>query len=255
MKSKFKYLYSISSDKGIKKTNEDSAWIGFNKSNQCLAIICDGIGSERHSDLASNLVVEVFKNKFLRKTCIYWPKAWFKNNLYKKKKKLNILYKTKNKHIGTTIVLCLISNKNVYTFNIGDSRLYHFSIDQYKWLMKTKDHNVFNFLSDHHAPKLSFKRHQNNLLSLTNFIDSADLKHQHIKYNYVKFNIAYNDIIFLCSDGLYNFIDFSCLNESIANCGIRRFDKVVPTIIQKAITNHSNDNISGIVIQLNKLIK
>ena len=253
MKNKFKYLYSISSDKGIKKTNEDCAWIGFNKSNQCLAIICDGIGSEKHSDLASNLVVDVFKKKFLKKSHIYLPKTWFKNNLYFVARKLNVLYKTENKRIGTTIVLCLISDKNVYAFNIGDSRLYHFSMVQYKWLMKTKDHNVFNFLLDHHAPKLSFKRHQNNLLSLTNFIDSADLKHQHIKYNYVKFNVACNDVIFLCSDGLYNFIDFPYLNETIANYGIQRFNEILPAIIQKALNNHSNDNISGIVIQPNKV--
>ncbi len=252
MKNKFTYLYSISTNKGIKETNEDCAFIGFNKSNQCLAIVCDGIGSEKQSDLASNLVIETFRNKFLKKPHIYFIKEWFKKVLFKASVQLNNIYKTKKKEIGTTLVLCLISNNNIYTFNIGDSRLYHFSMNEYKWKIMTKDHNLFNFLVDHHAPKLSFNAHQKNLLSLTNYIASSDLKQQHNKFNFVKFNVEYNDVIFLCSDGLYNFIDLPYISEVIRKCGMKRFNEIVPTIIQKSLDNHSNDNLSGIVIQFNK---
>lgn len=74
MKNKFTYLYSISTNKGIKEINEDCAFIDINKSNQCLAIVCDGISSEKQSDLASNLVIETFRNEFLKKPRIYFVK-------------------------------------------------------------------------------------------------------------------------------------------------------------------------------------
>ena len=254
MKNKIKYMYSISSDKGLKPNNEDAAWIGFNKSNQCLAIICDGIGSEKNSDQSSKLVVNAFQTSFSRRRHIWTPKLWFKHTLLYASTKLNLLYKQNGAHIGTTIVLCLISNQKVYAFNIGDSRLYHFSMSQYKWIIKTKDHNLFNFLVDNHAPQISFKRHANNLLSLTNFIDSTDDRHEHMKFNYVKFLIQYNDVIFLASDGLYNFIDLSYLNEVIRKLGLDKFEDVVSELIKKALNNHSHDNLSGIIIQLTKNI-
>lgn len=250
MKNKFKYTYSISSNKGPKPNNEDAAWIGFNKSNQCFAIICDGIGSEKHSDQASKLVINAFQTLFLRKKRILFPKSWFKHALQVASTQLNDLYKIRGMHIGTTIVLCLISDRKVYVLNIGDSRLYHFSMNQHKWIVKTKDHNLFNFLVDNNAPQISFKRHANNLLFLTNFIDSTDVRHQHMKFNYVTFDVNYNDVIFLSSDGLYNFIELSYVNEVIQELGLKKFENVMPQIIKKALNNHSNDNLSGIIIQL-----
>lgn len=252
MKNKFKYMYSISSDKGLKPDNEDAAWIGFNKSNQCFAIICDGIGSEKHSDQASKLVVNVFQTLFSRKKRIWIPKLWFKRTLQVASAQMNDLYKIKGIHIGTTIVLCLISNKKVFVLNIGDSRLYHFSMNQYKWIVKTKDHNLFNFLVDNHAPQISFKRHANNLLFLTNFIDSTDVRHKHMKFNYITFDVNYNDVIFLSSDGLYNFIELSYINEVIHKLGLNKFEDAMPQIIKRALNSHSNDNLSGIIIQLTK---
>ncbi len=252
MKNKFKYMYSISSDKGPKPNNEDAAWIGFNKSNQCFAIICDGISSEKHSDKASKLVVDMFKTLFSHKKHIWNPKLWFNHVLYVASAQLNDLYRVKGLRIGTTIVLCLISNGKVYALNIGDSRLYHFTMNQYKWIVKTKDHNLFNFLVDNHAPQASFKRHANNLLFLTNFIDSTDVKHKHMKFNYISFDINYNDVIFLSSDGLYNFIELSYVNKNIHKLGSNKFKDAMSQIIQKALNNHSNDNLSGIIIQLTK---
>lgn len=254
MKNKFKYMCSISSDKGIKTNNEDAVYIGINNTNQCLAIVCDGIGSEKNSDQASKLVVNAFKTRFSRRKHILFPKLWFKKTLQFASSQLNNLFKTKEIRVGTTIVLCLISNMNVYVFNIGDSRLYHFSMNQYKWFVKTKDHNLFNFLVDNHAPQISFKANANNLLSLTNFIDSADIKHERMKFSYSTFKVDYNDVIFLSSDGLYNFIELSYVNEVIHKLGSNKFEDVVAQTIKKALNNHSNDNLSGIIIQLTKEI-
>ena len=252
MKNKFNIAYSVSTSAGVKKENQDLAWVGFNKSKQCLAIICDGIGSERNSDLASKVVLETFSSSFTKKNHVFFPEWWFKRNLLFASHKLHHIYQTEKKQIGTTIVLCLISDDKVYTFNIGDSRLYHFSFQHFKWLQKTKDHTLYNFLTEYHAPEISFIRHKNNLLSLTQFIDSTDLKREHIGYFYDKFKANENDVLFLASDGLYNFINLRNIIEQISINGHKEFSIICDELIKKAISNYSNDNLSGIVIQFNK---
>jgi protein phosphatase len=160
MKNKFNIAYSVCTSAGVKKENQDLAWLGFNKSNQCLAIICDGIGSEKNSDLASKVVLETFAEAFQKSSRVFFPERWFKKNLLIASNRLHHIYQTEKKQIGTTIVLCLVSNDKVHTFNIGDSRLYLFSFQQFKWEQKTKDHTLYNFLVEYHAPEISFIRHK-----------------------------------------------------------------------------------------------
>ena len=256
MKSKkFNILYSLSSSSGIKKQNQDLAWVSFNKTGQLLAIICDGIGSETNSDLASKIVLETFSKSFMKKSHVFFPEWWFKNNLAIASNKLLHIYNTQKKQIGTTIVLCLISKNTVHSFNIGDSRLYHFSFEYFKWSQMTKDHTLYNFLVEHNAPEISFIKHENNLLSLTQFIDSSDLKREHIGYSYNKFQVNCNDVVFLASDGLYNFIDLRTVVEQISINGYKDFSSICDALVKKAIDNRSNDNLSGIVIQFCKNIR
>lgn len=252
MKSKFNIVYSLATSAGVKKQNQDLAWVGSNKIGQCLAIICDGIGSEKNSDLASKIVLETFTKSFMKKGHIFLIKRWFEKNLQVALNKLIRIYQTEKKQIGTTIVLCLISNDIIHSFNIGDSRLYHFSFEHFKWSQKTKDHTLYNFLVERHAPEISFIKHKNNLLSLTQFIDSTDLKREHIGYCHCKFVINENDVLFLASDGLYNFIDLGTLIEQISINGHKEFSSICDILIKKAMDNYSNDNLSGIVIQFDK---
>ena len=72
MKSKFNIVYSLATSAGVKRQNQDLAWVGFNKTGQCLAIICDGIGSEKNSDLASKIVLETFTKSFMKNGHIFF---------------------------------------------------------------------------------------------------------------------------------------------------------------------------------------
>lgn len=66
-KTNFKFNYSFSTAKGLRDHNEDAGWVGINKSNQCLALVCDGIGSQSDSQIASNMIVDYFKKQFSKK--------------------------------------------------------------------------------------------------------------------------------------------------------------------------------------------
>ncbi len=242
--------YSIESSAGTKAKNEDAAWIGFNKSKQWLAIVCDGIGSERNSEIASTSVIDSFKKKFLKKKKINFPLFWFKRTLNYSYKKLKKTINNMNikSHVGTTIVLCIISNDKVYVFHIGDSRLYHHKINSYEWTLLTRDHNLINFLDTiktHQLPTLI--QNKNMLFSLTQYIHSSSKKKMH--FDFKKIRINPNDLLFLSSDGLYNYINVDkSLTLFIANNRGENFKSICNKLIKTAIKNGSNDNLTGILI-------
>jgi serine/threonine protein phosphatase PrpC len=71
MKINFKYNISSATNKGIRPINEDACFVGFNKAGQCLAIICDGIGSQDDSQIASLITVETFTQSFNKHRAIH----------------------------------------------------------------------------------------------------------------------------------------------------------------------------------------
>jgi serine/threonine protein phosphatase PrpC len=71
MKTTFKYNISTATNKGTRPINEDANYVGFNKSGQLLAIVCDGIGSQDDSQIASLITVETFVQSFNKHHRIY----------------------------------------------------------------------------------------------------------------------------------------------------------------------------------------
>jgi protein phosphatase len=129
MSNNFIFNYSIATNKGIREINEDASWIGFNKSEQVLIIVCDGIGSQDDSQIASLITVETFKSHFEKKTRIRNIDLFFNKCLKASYNKVSSIANKKlnGKKIGTTLVATFIDNGKVTTFNLGDSRLYHYS--------------------------------------------------------------------------------------------------------------------------------
>jgi protein phosphatase len=130
MSANFLFNYSIATNRGLRPINEDASWIGFNKNNQCLIIVCDGIGSQDDSQIASLITVEIFKNNFEKHSKICNVDRFFSKCLRNAYNKItNIANKVLNgRKIGTTLVVSFIENNKVTAFNLGDSRLYHYSL-------------------------------------------------------------------------------------------------------------------------------
>jgi protein phosphatase len=130
MSSNLLFNYSISTNRGLREINEDASWVGLNGNNQCLMVICDGIGSQDDSQIASFIAVDVFRKNFTKHSKIFNIDRFFNKCL---KSSYNNITDVANKKlngrkIGTTLVVTFIDNNKVTTYNLGDSRLYHFSL-------------------------------------------------------------------------------------------------------------------------------
>ncbi len=250
MKNNQQYSYSICSIKGIKLINEDDAWVGFNHSGQCLAIVCDGISSEKGSELASKTIVDYFQQEFEKTHKVIWFNSWVKSHL---NKAYNILKeKALEEHVsvGTTLVLAIISNKKAHIFNIGDSRLYHVSTEFQNVEQITRDHNLYNHLEHLNAPQAVFIKNKKNLLALTRYIDSSTK--ENMNFDYYKIKAKKGDMFFLATDGLYNYIDVQHIYNRTSYLTEEQFSELARTLCNEALQNRSNDNITGILVKVNK---
>jgi serine/threonine protein phosphatase PrpC len=90
-------------------------------------------------------------------------------------------------------------------------------------------------------------KYKDQLFALTKCLESGS--DGYMKYDTYKFEIESGDIIFLATDGVYHYIKLDTINELINNNAHRNFDLISKNIIQKALENKSNDNLTSLVIE------
>lgn len=241
--NKSKKVYFYKSDIGsVRRKNEDFAYSGTNSLLDNLVIVCDGLGSYPGSEKAAEIVGKVFIDSFLKKEYqLYRKEEWFKKTIKKAKILMRDHVMQFNDHLqmSTTLVLTLIIKDEVYLFWIGDSRGYLITKKECEQI--TDDHNLLNHLIALDTPEEEIKQYGDSLLAITNCITiNLDDEQQ---YSYLNFNIKKNSFIFLASDGFYNFYDLNHLYD-ILSYGSGNSENIANELINTAITNQSNDNIS-----------
>lgn len=131
--------YSLITNEGGRKINEDSVGICEKNGNFCF-VLCDGLGGHGMGDVASSLVKNEFLTAFEKEPN---PDTTFINsnfiNAQDKLLKSQIELNAKNK-MKTTAVCVVCDSKKMHIGYIGDSRFYAFSKNGVK--IQSKDHSV-----------------------------------------------------------------------------------------------------------------
>lgn len=244
---KFKFNYSIQSIPGIRETNDDACAYVFNNKNQSLAVACDGIGSQPGSQQAARFITDFFKEAFTKTKKIHFINRWFDNTLKRAFFVLNHEFGKLPNSIGTTLLVAIISDAKAYIFNIGDTRLYHFTSEFHSWKKVTVDHNLYNFLEANHAPQSVFIKNKRSLLALTNYIDSKT--DEHMSYSKYVVDINNGDILLLATDGFYNFLNIQRIDSLISFNRENGFSTLAASLVDEALKAGSNDNITCIIIE------
>lgn len=253
-----KMEFNCATQKGLREINEDAYYVGKNKNEQILAIVCDGIGGYECSDTASNIIIDSFKYFFENSKKI----TNFQNFYYKciehGQKILNNAYNEIKKTMGTTIVVSLIDKNKIQTANIGDTRGY--IINGNEIIMLSKDHNYLNFLSDNcnkmikidpknkELYEFNFIKEKNEnkdkLLSLTKSISPNNMISELDTFFSCE-KLQDNSIVILMSDGVYNYV----VPKNITSCVNKNFNTSANDLINIALKNKSNDNLTCIIVR------
>ena len=218
-------------DVGLKRNlNEDTYLI--NQENKYV-LVSDGMGGHERGDVASNIVVQTYNEIFndsLNSTCIDENKIYDMINISNKESTLKIKkfardYKIKNT-MGATIVGTIFDyeNNKCYYFHLGDSRLY-----------KISDNKITQLTIDH-----SVESENKNVLSkaIGNFA-AFD-----VDINSIDF--GNNDIFFLCTDGVYNFIS----EDEILNIILNNTMNYSEIIKKKIYNNGARDNLTFVIVEV-----
>jgi serine/threonine protein phosphatase PrpC len=83
-------------------------------------------------------------------------------------------------------------------------------------------------------------------LALTRCLESGTNSHLH--YDVYDTVLQSGDVLFLATDGVYHYIKNDDISAVIKN-NSDNFASISKTIIQKALDNKSNDNLTSIVIE------
>ena len=234
----------VKSDIGrMRKVNQDDVRFYQKNENECLVVLCDGMGGHNAGEIASKMVcddiIENYQNHgvFGDEQEI---REWMLSAILHAHQRVEMKSHETQEYegMGTTIALVLCLNHDVYISHVGDSRVYHV-YDELKQL--TKDDTLVNVLVDPGTisqAEANIHPQKNILLQAVGVSDSLNPSFIQTKID--------KGIILVCSDGLYNslndeqILDILHLSEDIESRACQ--------LIDIANTYGGQDNISFALI-------
>jgi len=241
-------IFSGLTDVGkARSRNED--YIGHAETlNGSLFIVCDGMGGHAGGDVASKTAVEAITAVFNRNITIDIPNLILQSFLVANE----TLFKLSSANpelsgMGTTVVLLLVRNKEIYYGNLGDSRLYHFNGSD---LIKlSKDHSFVQQLVDKGIISEAEAEIHPRRNEITQALGIGTVIEPDICE--AGFPVHDGDIFMLCSDGLYGMVNDKKMISILRNKE-NTLNSRCTELIENANHAGGNDNIS---VQLIEILK
>ncbi|WP_462420457.1 Stp1/IreP family PP2C-type Ser/Thr phosphatase [Salinicoccus sp. Marseille-QA3877] len=225
----------------FRELNEDRSGVFYNKTNQVLFLVADGMGGHAHGDVASKFVNDEIQ------------KAWEQENLIKRDyaeeflrdlviKTNRQLYDLQNAHdeysgMGTTLVLASVIEDTIFILNIGDSRAYVMkrrTIEQV-----TTDHSFVNLLVE--SGEITKEEAINH--PKKNVITKAMGSDRLIQPDIFRLRNKQYDYILLASDGLTDVLREDSIHTTVYQKNLTLQERL-DSLIHQAEENASRDNIS-----------
>lgn len=220
---------------GLRKNNEDSYYIN----EACrLFVIADGMGGHEHGKMASRMAVEHFMQMAEGKGSDVFSIEQMEQMMeeanqaiYSRQEALHIDV------MGTTLTAVKIDGSHLYAGHIGDSRLYLYRDEELTQL--TQDHSYYAELLRQGNTEISLENCQKNVLLKALGPEAAAEGQFFVETVYP------DDILLLCTDGLYNAVSHAELQQLIEQTA--DLQSTVNEMIALALSHGASDNITAIL--------
>ena len=213
----FKIVWSARSECGPnRKKNEDSIFPAISGSSKppFKAAVCDGLGGHVNGDVASKIAADTLLEEITDL-----------NQIITEANKNILKYQDKNPSslgMGTTMTAISIDSDALMKIgHVGDSRCYVLS-----------DRNLIKVTEDQNVP------------GYQNVLKQALGSNEKLNIQEVDFQLQIGDVVFLCSDGLYNEVGEEYIKKKMQD-GIS-----ADTFVSEVLLLNPKDNVSAIVINL-----
>ena len=234
--------YSINTDRGKRKDNQDSTATFFNQSNVLLAILCDGLGGHQAGDIASEMAVSQIGNSWEQTTFTskdtYIIQTWLKGVINRENTRI---FKAANTYpdlegMGTTLVASVVLEQQVLFANIGDSRAYTYKDNELTLI--TQYHSfVAELQRSGELTEFERKNHVNrNALTRSLGVEGE------LDIDFFKVLKDSIDLVLLNSDGLSNTLSKEQMIYALKSN--HDLDQKAVDLVYLAIRNEASDNVT-----------
>ena len=213
----FKIVWSARSECGPnRKKNEDTIFPAISGSSKppFKAAVCDGLGGHVNGDVASKIAADTLLEEITDL-----------NQIITEANKNILEYQDKNPSslgMGTTMTAISIDSDALMKIgHVGDSRCYVLS-----------DRNLIKLTEDQNVP------------GYQNVLKQALGSNEKLNIQEVDFQLQIGDVVFLCSDGLYNEFGEEYIKKKMQD-GIS-----ADTFVSEVLLLNPKDNVSAIVINV-----
>lgn len=225
----------------VRSHNEDSVTILKNKSGEYILMVADGMGGHRAGEVASNLAVTHFGERFSSLSSMgskLEAVTWINDNAIEVNNKI-LEYANKFPEatgLGTTLVLAILTKEYLIFGNIGDSTGY--VLKKGGMHQVTKPHTLVSLLVE--TGQLSeedakFHPKKNVLMKALGAMEKIEMDIFDVDLS--------SEAILLCSDGLTNMLSNDQI-EKVLNDNTLDIEEKVKKLIQKCNVRGGQDNTS-----------
>lgn len=228
--------WAVSETGSVRKNNEDTIYANPEKG---FFVIADGMGGHEAGEVASSMAVEKIRieledretidSKLLESAFKETNKLIFDTSSFEKQQML----------MGTTLTVLKIEKDKGYIGHIGDSRIY--LIRNQEIIKLTEDHTYVEKL--YQEGIITIEEYENH--PKKNILLKALGSDKPVDPQILEFQLLEGDILFLCSDGVYNLIqDEELITILLQKDGDQRVNAVSDLVLERGAI----DNFSFIII-------
>ncbi len=233
----------------VRQENQDNFRAGRLSCGISFAFVCDGMGGAQGGKYASSLLSCYLEQELYTNLPDLKSSGQIKPLMLGAVAEGNELVyasaqKDENKKgMGTTAVMCVISDNIAHIINVGDSRCYILRNGVLTQL--TRDHSIVQDLVECGTLSAEQARRHPKKNLITRAVGVAS----HVQADYLEYPVSPGDMLLLCSDGLTSCVDDSAIQIVLQNSG---FYDIVDKLIKLAKSGGGQDNITAVVMAVPK---
>lgn len=228
----------------VRKANQDRFECARISDGLSVAVLCDGMGGANGGHIASDIATRFAFDMLGRDLREDMPEQSVRAVMFSAIAGANALVHeaaAKDPELfgmGTTMIVCATISEILYVAYVGDSRVY--CVSPGRELQLSKDHTVVQMLVDmgEISPQDAIshpKRH---------YITRSVGVSEQVEADFLVHALSPEDIVLLCSDGLYNYLTAGTVYEKLAACDLTESAQPLITL---ANSSGGADNITAVL--------
>ncbi len=248
----FHYHYAGLTDTGmVRNHNEDAYKLPLDTTPSALTnrgylyVLADGMGGHQKGEIASAITIEIISEEYYAShipLSEQFPEKAIDISLTRAVEKANTKVMDATQGGGTTVVATVLYDDTLVSMNVGDSRAYLLRDGQLQLI--SKDHSLVSRLVE--MGKITAEE------ALThprrNVLYQALGQGTDVEIHTIQEKLQLNDIIIICSDGLWGEVGDLQIKEVIST--VSNPLSALQQLITMANEAGGPDNITGIIIQV-----